>query len=217
MKGKKDNTDSGGYVKGALAGMICSAIVLYGLNISGVIIVSSSGGLSLVSILQWCHGNLGFSIIPFSMIALGYALYLYKLLQLLGGETVSAREICAVEEKIDLLISIFFGIGVIWTAIGMRNALLVSLGSMDAEMAARKGAFSILTKLVDGGILLSLSTTIVGGIGGYFMRMIKAWTVGPQLNAFFDGEQLIQHQELLHRLDRVAFLLENNTSEAPVP
>ena len=66
----------------------------------------------------------------------------------------------------------------------MRNALLVSLGSMDAETAARKGAFSILTQLVDGGILLSLSTTIVGGIGGYFMRMIKAWTAGPGSTLF---------------------------------
>ncbi len=198
--------------------MICSAIVLYALNISGVIIVSSSRGLSLVSMLQWCHGNLGFSIIPFVMIAVGYVFYILKLVRLLGREpTVSAREIGAVEEKIDLLISIFFGIGVIWTAIGMRNALLVSLGSMDAETAARKGAFSILTQLVDGGILLSLSTTIVGGIGGYFMRMIKAWTAGPQLNAFFDGEQLIQHQALLDRLDRIASLLENNRTEASVP
>ena len=217
MKGKKENTGIGGYVKGALAGIVCSAIVLYTLSISGVIIVSSSGRFSLVAMLQWCHENLGFSIVPFSMIAAGYLFYLLKLLRLLKQETtVSAREICAVEEKIDLLITIFFGIGVIWTAIGMRNALLVSLGSMDAETAARKGAFSILTQLVDGGILLSLSTTIVGGIGGYFMRMIKAWTAGPQLNAFFEGEQLIQHRELIDRLDRVADLLENNRPEASV-
>ena len=54
----------------------------------------------LVAILQWCHENLGFSIVPFSMIAVGYLLYLLKLLQLLKQETtVSAREICAVEEK----------------------------------------------------------------------------------------------------------------------
>lgn len=218
MKGKKDSTGVAGYIKGALAGMICSAIVLYTLNISGVIIVSASGRFSLVSMLQWCHENLGFSIVPFSMIAVGYLFYLCKLLRLLKRETMfSAREVCAVEEKIDLLITIFFGIGVIWTAIGMRNALLVSLGNMDAQTAARKGAFSILTQLVDGGILLSLSTTIVGGMGGYFMRMVKAWTAGPQLNAFFEDEQLIQHQELLDRLDRVAALLENNRPEAPVP
>ena len=217
MKGKKDFTGSLGYVKGALAGIICSAVVLYGLNSFGFIIVSASGGGSLISILQWCHGNLGFSIIPFFMIAVGYVFYLYKLIHLLGQETVSAREICAVEDKIDLLISIFFGIGVIWTAIGMRNALLVSLGSMDAETAARKGAFSILTQLVDGGILLSLSTTIVGGIGGYFMRIIKAWTAGPQLNAFFDGEQLQQHRGILERLDRIALFLEKNASETNSP
>lgn len=215
----------GGYLKGAVAGIICSAALLYVLNISGAIIVSSSGDASLVSLLHWCHGNLGFSIIPFALIAAGYFFYLVKLLRHLGnwenasnGNSVSGRVICATEEKIDLLINIFFGIGVIWTAIGMRNALLVSLGSMDAETAARKGAFSILTQLVDGGILLSLSTTIVGGIGGYVMRMIKAWTAGPQLTAFFEKEQLNQHQGVIERLDHIAGILDKMSilEKAPV-
>ena len=46
MKGKKESTGAGGYIKGTLAGVICSAIVLYTLNISGVIIVSSTGRFS---------------------------------------------------------------------------------------------------------------------------------------------------------------------------
>ena len=210
MKGKKDYSGVASYVKGALSGMISAVAILYILNISGLIVVSSMGGFSLVPLLQWCYENLGLSVIPFSLIAAGYVFYLKKLVRLLEANNASSRDICAAEEKIDLLMNIFFGIGVIWTAIGMRNALLSALGNMDAEIAAQKGAFSILTQLVEGGILLSLSTTIVGGIGGYFMRMVKAWTAGPKLNAFFDAQLTAQNQDVLTRLDRIALLLEDN-------
>jgi hypothetical protein len=210
MKGKKDCSGVASYVKGALSGMISAVAILYTLNISGLIVVSSMGSFSLVPLLQWCYENLGLSVIPFSLIAAGYVFYLKKLVRLLEANNASSRDICAAEEKIDLLMNIFFGIGVIWTAIGMRNALLSALGNMDAEIAAQKGAFSILTQLVEGGILLSLSTTIVGGIGGYFMRMVKAWTAGPKLNAFFDAQLTAQNQDVLTRLDRIALLLEDN-------
>lgn len=210
MKGEKDTSGVASYIKGAFSGMISAVVILYFLNISGLIVVSSMGGVSIVPVLQWCYGNLGLSVIPFSLIAGGYVFYLKKLVRLLEADNASAREICAVEEKIDLLMSIFFGIGVIWTAIGMRNALLSALGNMDAEIAAQKGAFGILTQLVEGGILLSLSTTIVGGIGGYFMRMIKAWTAGPKLNAFFDARHAAQNQDVMARLDTIARLLKDN-------
>ena len=39
----------------------------------------------------------------------------------------------------------------------------------------------MLQRLVDGGILLALSTTIVGGVGGYLMRVIKTVLVGAPL------------------------------------
>jgi len=210
MKGKKDISGVASYVKGAFSGMLSAVAILYILNISGLVVVSSMGGFSIVTLLQWCYENLGLSVIPFSLIAAGYVFYLKKLVGLLDADNASARDICAVEEKIDLLMNIFFGIGVIWTAIGMRNALLSALGNMDAEIAAQKGAFSILTQLVEGGILLSLSTTIVGGIGGYFMRMIKAWAAGPKLNAFFDAHLAAQNQDVLTRLDRIALLLKDN-------
>ena len=192
--------------------MVCALLILYILNISGIIAVSSVGGFSLVTFLRWCYENLGLSIIPFSLIAAGYVFYLNKLIKLLNAVTSSSEEITAIEEKLDLLVNIFFGIGVIWTAIGMRNALLVSLGNMDAETAAQKGAFYILTQLVDGGILLSLSTTIIGGIGGYIMKMIKAWSAGPKLNLFFTNQFDSEKQDVLERLDKIALLLENSTT-----
>ena len=48
------------------------------------------------------------------------------------------------------------------------------------------GAFSILQRLVDGGILLALSTTIFGAVGGYLLRLVKSLAVGTQVKAFYN-------------------------------
>lgn len=203
------------YLKGALAGMVSALLLVYLLNITGFIAVSGMVGFSLVPFLQWCYGNLGLSLIPFSAIGLAYGIYLKKLLSFLKTENPEPKAVFALEEKIDLLMNIFFGVGVIWTAIGMRNALLASLGNMDAKTAAQKGAFYILTQLVEGGILLSLSTTIAGGIGGYVMRLVKAWSAGSLMNAFMDRQAAEQSREILDRLDRIAALLNAPGKERP--
>ena len=39
----------------------------------------------------------------------------------------------------------------------------------------------MLERMIDGGILLALSTTIFGGVGGYMMRVYKAVTLGARL------------------------------------
>jgi len=216
MKRKKDSSKMTSYLIGIFSGAASAAVVSYMLNISGVIVVSSSEGIYLTTILRWFYQNLGLSIIPFALIAAGYSYYLNKLVRLLKTDSATAREIFTTEEKIDLLMNIFLGIGVIWTAIGMRNALLASLGNMDAGMAAQKGAFYILTQLVEGGILLSLSTTIAGGLGGYTMRVVKAWSTGHQLNAFMDAQVTTQRQDIFDRLDSIALLLkENNRKDQP--
>ena len=64
----------------------------------------------------------------------------------------------------DIWTTLFFGTGDIWTAIGMRSALIFALG--DRDVALQDGAFAMLERMIDGGILLALSTTIFGGIGG---------------------------------------------------
>ena len=57
---------------------------------------------------------------------------------------------------------------------------------MNAQSAAKLGAFSILQRLVDGGILLALSTTIFGAVGGYLLRIVKLLAVGTQLKAYYN-------------------------------
>lgn len=198
------------YLQGIFAGIISALIIIYLLNVSGLLVISAGNSLCLINIIHWCYGNLGLSIIPFTAALWLYFVCLRKLSILLNIDNPDAVVIVSTEEKVDLLVNIFFGIGVIWTAIGMRNALLASLGNMDAETAAQKGAFYILTKLVEGGILLALSTTIFGGIGGYFMRMTKSWVVGARLTSFFEQSYKKEQTDVLDRLDHIVNLLEKN-------
>ena len=64
----------------------------------------------------------------------------------------------------------------------MRNALLFALGDPAGTMQA--GSFALLERMVDGGILVALSTTIFGGAGGYLMRVVKTVAVGGELKRF---------------------------------
>jgi hypothetical protein len=102
------------------------------------------------------------------------------------------EKIAQMDHLVDIWINLFFGIGVIWTAIGMRGALLDGLGDLDAQSAAKLGAFSILQRLIDGGILLALSTTIFGAVGGYLLRLVKSLAVGIEVKAFYN--RLAQQQ-----------------------
>ena len=58
--------------------------------------------------------------------------------------------------------------------------------------------------MVDGGILLALSTTIFGGIGGYLMRVIKTIIHGNELQRFYEAhvrEDSAKTQQLLEQID----------------
>jgi len=199
------------YLQGIVIGILSASLIIYLLNISGFLVVSSGKNMSIVKLLHWSYDNLGLSIIPFAITFILYCVFLRSLNKSLEEENPDSEEISAIEEKVDLLMNIFFGIGVIWTAIGMRNALLSSLGNIDAETAAQKGAFYILTNLVEGGILLALSTTIFGGIGGYIMRVIKSWAVGAAIMSFFELRNREERREVLDRLDHIAVLIDRGS------
>ena len=68
----------------------------------------------------------------------------------------------------------------------MRSALIFALG--EPYVSVQEGAFKMLERMVEGGILLALSTTIFGGIGGYLMRVYKAIVLGSALQARYDQE-----------------------------
>jgi hypothetical protein len=143
----------------------------------------------------WLAINLGHAAWLFALI---FALYLHHLRQLRqrlaadpDRDAPDMNAVVELDQLSDVWIHLFIGVGVIWTAIGMRAALQAALGDPDGTFTDTAG--SVLQKLVDGGILLALTTTIVGGIGGYLMRLGKTLFVGADLHASY---QAAEHQDL---------------------
>jgi hypothetical protein len=177
-----------GFLSGMFLGLVLSlttgAIALYLLMVLDIVSISIIETPGLQAAGEWMQSNLGLSVLPFSITL---ALYIYSLHALAWrlADNAPQNEVAQLEHLTDVWTSLFFGIGVIWTAIGMRSALLHAIG--DPTVAAQSGAFAILARLVDGGILTALTTTIVGGIGGYLMRVIKSLHLGTQLNLYYEN------------------------------
>ena len=178
------------FFSGVLLGMAVSFIVglvaLYLLTVRGIISVSVLEVPRIQGLFEWSRRNLGLSVLPFGITL---ALYIHSLraLQRRLDSNSTMDEISQLEHLADVWTSLFFGIGVIWTAIGMRSALLYALG--DPGMAAAAGAYTVLQRLVDGGILTALTTTIVGGVGGYVMRVIKSSLMGTRLSRYYEAQE----------------------------
>lgn len=185
--------NSRGFLSGMLLGVVLSLLTgligVYLLIVLDIISVSMIDTPGLQAVSEWTRRNLGLSVLPFGITL---ALYVHSLRTLARrlDDNSPQNEVGQLEHLTDVWTSLFFGIGVIWTAIGMRSALLYAIG--DPAVAAESGAFAILTRLVDGGILTALTTTIVGGVGGYLMRVIKSSYLGTKLSRYY--EQLEQRQ-----------------------
>lgn len=63
----------------------------------------------------------------------------------------------------------------------MQSALTSSIGYLTQETAKEIGAWGVLNRLVRGGIIMALTTTIVGGVGGYTMKLIRHISLGRLL------------------------------------
>jgi hypothetical protein len=180
------NRFSGGFITGALGALFLGIVLLYVLNMSEVLAISVLDVPSVQRALSWAYENLRLSVVPFFLTLIFYTGALWRLKHYLRDQGASVEKIAQADHLVDIWINLFFGIGVIWTAIGMRGALLEGLGNLNAHSAAKLGAFSILQRLVDGGILLALSTTIVGAVGGYLLRLIKSLAVGTQVRIYYN-------------------------------
>ncbi len=192
---------NGGFFNGMLLGMTLSLItglvLVYLLTVLEVISVSILEAPQVQVLLEWSRRNLGLSVLPFG-ITLGLYIHSLRALQQGLGDNRPLDEISQLEHLNDVWTSLFFGIGVIWTAIGMRSALLFALG--DPGIATQAGAAAVLQRLVDGGILTALTTTIVGGIGGYVMRVTKSSLLGTRLSRYYEEQEQ-------HHANRVEALL----------
>lgn len=192
-----------GFVAGLTGGVAGTGLLLYFLNTKGLLVLVGSPGDQFIGFYNSILDNLGMSIPFFIFAFIMYVLSFRRLDLLLTTKSPKIESVADLESKVDLWTSIFFGIGVIFTAYGMQKSLVTTLGDLDADTAASRGAFYILQSLVHGGILLALWTTIAGGVGGYIMRVCKTHWLGSSLCAFYQNEESKVGQEIIDKLDRL--------------
>lgn len=190
-----------GFLPGVLAGGLLAAAALW-LGLPPVL--TGSEGAAASPAARWILLNLGGSVWAFGAVLGLWAWHLSALRRSLDesapGEDPGGR-LVQLDQLSEVWAHLFVGIGVIWTAIGMRAALQTTLG--DPESALADTAGNVLRGLVDGGILLALTTTIVGAVGGYLMRLAKTLWVGAALHAHYDAEQGRELRALLAATRRI--------------
>ena len=165
------------------------------------------------SVAHWISVNLGHSVWLFAAVSVAFAAQLIHLSDLLK-QSPPPQKISALDQMLDVWTQLFIGIGVIWTAVGMRSALQSALGDPAAALA--DDADDVLRRLVDGGILLALSTTIVGAVGGYIMRLLKTLSVGADLQAFYALQDSRSVQDLVATAQRIEQQLSHQSPIKPV-
>lgn len=189
-----------GLLAGAAGTLVSGAALLYVLGRLRLVQFNDTAISKPGTWLEWAYTNLGASILVFAALLLAYFITLGRLRQRLDDQS-AINQIVQLDHLADIWTTLFFGTGVIWTAIGMRSALIYALGDRAAAMS--QGAFAMLERMVEGGILLALSTTIVGGIGGYLMRVYKTITLGAQLQHEYDKAARADTSEMRQSLQRI--------------
>jgi hypothetical protein len=130
--------------------------------------------------------HLRLSLVPFGGLFLLYAYLVRRIRRDLRSEGTRLSEVSYYDRLLNTTISTFFGVGVIWTAVGMESALMQALDGVKQGQQAAAGlsAWGLLERLVNGGLLLALSTTVFGGVCGYFLRMLKIVLLGKDWDRF---------------------------------
>ena len=203
------------FVEGLTAGMFGSMVgasgLLYILSRNELISFSADQVPDLGNWLTWTYTNLGTSIPVFAVLLLAFFISLRRLRSHLENDR-PIDEVVQLDHLTDIWTTLFFGTGVIWTVIGMRSALLFALGDPDSTI--QQGAFAVLERMVDGGILLALSTTIFGGVGGYLMRVFKSISLGAALQKHYDRAARVDTSVMCESLQRIEQHLTEQDSTA---
>lgn len=142
------------------------------------------GSLDQISgITAWLSMNLGLSAPLFAALTIMGWSYLESLKQALNADTKSEAQITHLEQRIDLVVALLFGVGVLYTAVGLRGALVQAIDGPSEQSAS-----GMLTALVNGGILSAMTSTVVGGVLGYGLRMLKLFRVGHALEIYYSEQ-----------------------------
>jgi hypothetical protein len=185
------------FLQGLFSGILISVMVLIGITLylqasDQALQLHPRSSVLLNEAANWVIRNLGYSLIPFTITLMLYVLTLQNLSGNLD-QNQPVEKIAQGEHLLEVWISLFFGIGVIWTAIGMRGALLYALGDVTH---ATGSAIQVLARMVDGGMLTALSTTILGGAGGYLMRLGKSLSLEMKLSNYYSCHEQQQRQRI---------------------
>ena len=189
-----------GLLAGAFGTLLGGTALLYTLARLGLVRLPNTAVSAPGDWLEWAYTNLGSSIPVFAGLLLAFFITLGQLRRCLDDDR-PIDKVVQLDQLTDIWTTLFFGTGVIWTAIGMRSALIFALG--DRDVALQEGAFAMLERMIDGGILLALSTTIFGGIGGYLMRVYKTVSLGSLLQQRYDRAARADTSEMRESLQRI--------------
>lgn len=197
-------TERRDFVQGMIAGLTGTLVggvaIVYALARADLVELNDSAWSSPGEWLTWAYSNLGSSIPVFALLLIAFFATLGRLRKCLDNNR-PVNQVVQLDHLTDIWTTLFFGTGVIWTAIGMRSALIFALG--DRTMALSQGAFAMLERMIDGGILLALSTTIFGGVGGYLMRVYKTVSFGSELQHRYDQAARADTSEMRESLQRI--------------
>jgi len=189
--------------------IILSVFFLLALSQCGII--AFTGGGWILNPYNLITGYLGHSILFFVPVLFGYLLFFVLLKTSLSRFQSDPTELDNVRfysGGIEMFISLFFGIGVLFTAWGLQNALVSAIGGVSRAEAGQLGAWGILQRLVDNGILVALWTTIVGGVGGYLMRLAKHFFLGRELIRFSSRRMEQEKGNFFETLESIKLHLE---------
>jgi len=164
----------------------CWCVLFLSLGVfSGWVTISVSAPW-IINPAAFLYRHLRFSVVPFGCLFLLYAYLVVKIRRYLGREETKISQITYYDRLLNTTISTFFGVGVIWTAVGMEMALMQVLDGVNEgqEAVAALSAWGLLERLVNGGLLLALSTTVFGGVCGYLLRLFKIVLLGKEWDQF---------------------------------
>lgn len=148
--------------------------------------------------LDWINHNLGVSAPLFMLVSVVTLITLFRLRAGLSVSPINQARVAHLEQRIDLAVGLLFGIGVLYTAFGIREALVAAL-----SIPAQESASGVLTALVNGGILSAMTSTVVGGVMGYGMRLVKLFMVSEQLEIFYtklDTKEASDREKILQEI-----------------
>ena len=213
MRTRKGQSFVEGLTAGVFGSIVGAGAILYILSRNNLVSFAADRIPDPRDWLLWTYTNLGLSIPVFAILLLAFFFSLRRLRSYLE-EDRPIDQVVQLDHLTDIWTTLFFGTGVIWTAIGMRSALLFALG--DPDETIQQGAFAVLERMIDGGILLALSTTIFGGIGGYLMRVFKSISLGAALQQHYDRAARVDTSIMRESLQRIEqHLTDPDSAESP--